>query len=184
MVSDSLPRAAQTPGRQTIVGIVRASIQGEGDMQARSDKVSDSFRIRGRSPWARVFAGCLVILLSMGVAHAQSGNDEAEADPAAPPPIPPIDAAPRTPEGDVPIPPKVQDEDAMIEPTVEIRRGEDDSIVEEYSLDGRVYMVKITPKNGIPYYYLDDDGDGSLELRERDRAAHPVKPVYWKVKEW
>ncbi|KAA9131689.1 DUF2782 domain-containing protein [Marinihelvus fidelis] len=84
----------------------------------------------------------------------------------------------------VPIPPKVQDEDSRLEPTVDIRRDEDDNLVEEYRMDGQVYMVKITPKNGIPYYYVDDDGDGRLELRESDRSAYPVKPVYWKIKEW
>ena len=107
-------------------------------------------------------------------------------DPAAPPPLPPIDAEARAADGqeDVPIPPKVQDDDALVEPTVEIRRDEDDNIVEEYSQNGRVYMVRVVPKNGLPYYYLDDDGDGQLELAERDRAANPVKPVYWKVKEW
>lgn len=81
-----------------------------------------------------------------------------------------------------PIPPKVQNE--QLEPSVTIRRDEEENVIEEYSLDGRVYMVKVTPKNGIPYYYLDDDGDGQLELRESDRAAYPVKPVYWKIKEW
>jgi hypothetical protein len=118
-------------------------------------------------------------------ALAQESTADDQADPAAPPPIPPIDAPPRAPDdADAPIPPKVVDENERVEPTVEIRRDEDDNIVEEYSLAGRVYMVKVTPKNGIPYYYLDDDGDGQLELRESDRAAYPVKPVYWKLKEW
>jgi len=136
-----------------------------------------------------------------------------ETDPAAPPPIPPIgaqqqaderaaelaaeraaeQAAERTaqqaarqtnPDEDVPIPPKVQDETERLEPTVEIRRDKDDNIIEEYRLEGRVYMVKVTPKNGLPYFYMDDDGDGQLEMRESDRAAHPVKPVFWKIKEW
>ena len=101
-------------------------------------------------------------------------------DPAAPPPIRPPN--PANQDEDVPIPPKVEGE--QLEPTVEIRRDEQDSIIEEYSLDGRVYMVKVTPRFGVPYYYLDDDGDGKLEIRESDRAKYPVKPVHWKVKEW
>ena len=115
-----------------------------------------------------------------GLARAQ----DQERDPAAPPPIPPIDAPRAVPDEDVPIPPKVLDERDRLEPTVQISQDADNNLVEEYSLDGRVYMVKITPKVGLPYYYLDDDGDGQLELTERDRAANPVKPVYWKVKEW
>lgn len=124
----------------------------------------------------------LAVLLTAGAAVAQ--DEEAE-DLAAPPPIPPVDAAPAEPvQEDVPIPPKVLDDSSRVEPTVEIRRDEDDNIVEEYRLEGRVYMVKVTPKNGLPYYYLDDDGDGQLEIRESDRAAYPVKPIYWKIKEW
>jgi len=86
-------------------------------------------------------------------------------DPAAPPPIPP----------------KVSSEE--IEPGVVITEREGERI-EEYSQNGRVYMVKITPVKGPAYYYLDEDGDGQLELRESDRAMNPVQPVYWKVKEW
>lgn len=80
-----------------------------------------------------------------------------------------------------PLPPKIQGEDVM--PTVNIR-SEEDRLVEEYSLNGRVYMVKITPAKGPPYYYIDDDGDGQLELQPGDGALNPVRPAYWKVKEW
>ncbi|MEJ2535268.1 MAG: DUF2782 domain-containing protein [Gammaproteobacteria bacterium] len=107
-----------------------------------------------------------------------------EKDPAAPPPLPEPQPRSAPPAEDVPIPPKIQDERSRLEPTVEIRRDEEENIIEEYSLEGRVYMVKVTPKKGPPYYYLDDDGDGQLELSERDRAAYPVTPVYWKIKEW
>lgn len=91
-----------------------------------------------------------------------------EPDPAAPPPL-------------VPIPPKVPGEE--LEPTVTITEREGERI-EEYRQNGRVYMVKITPVKGPPYYYLDEDGDGELELRESDRKLNPVRPVYWKLKEW
>jgi len=106
-------------------------------------------------------------VLFYGLAMAQ--NETAEnTDPAAPPPIPPI-------------PPKVPGEE--IEPTVTISEREGQRI-EEYRQNGRVYMIKITPVKGPAYYYLDEDGDGELELRESDRKLNPVQPVYWKVKEW
>ena len=106
-------------------------------------------------------------VLFCGLAWAQ--EDKAEnTDPAAPPPIPPI-------------PPKVPGEE--IEPTVTITEREGER-VEEYKLNGRVYMIEITPVKGPAYYYLDEDGDGELELRESDRKLNPVRPVYWKVKEW
>ena len=95
-------------------------------------------------------------------------QDNENTDPAAPPPM-------------VPIPPKVPGEE--VEPSVVITEREGQRI-EEYTQNGRVYMVKITPVKGPAYYYLDEDGDGQLELRESDRKLNPVQPVYWKLKEW
>jgi hypothetical protein len=99
----------------------------------------------------------------------------AQEDLEKPPPIPAEDAH------EIPIPPKVQDE--QIEPTVTIRE-EEERMIEEYRMNGQVYMVKITPKGGIPYYYIDTDGDGQLELDMDKQALNPVQPVYWKIKEW
>jgi len=99
-----------------------------------------------------------------GLAMAQQKTQQ-NTDPAAPPPIPP----------------KVPGEE--IEPSVVITEREGERI-EEYRQDGRVYMIKITPVKGPAYYYLDEDGDGQLELRESDRRLNPVQPVYWKLKEW
>jgi hypothetical protein len=105
--------------------------------------------------------------LICGLAVAQQEAAE-NTDPAAPPPIPPI-------------PPKVPGEE--LEPSVVITEREGQRI-EEYIQNGRTYMVKITPVKGPAYYYLDEDGDGELELRESDRKLNPVQPVYWKLKEW
>lgn len=120
-----------------------------------------------RAPWLWLPA-ILAGLLSAGAPWAQ---DELE----KPPPIPPEEA------GDVPIPPKIPGE--QLEPTVTIRE-EEERTIEEYSYKGQVYMVKVTPKGGAPFYYIDTDGDGRLELDESQRALNPVQPVYWKVKEW
>ena len=96
-----------------------------------------------------------------------------------PPEIPP----PGTPSvgPDDPLPPKVNPEDEL-EPSV-IIRDEEDRTIEEYRQNGRLYMVKVTPKNGIPYYYRDEDGDGQLELQPGDDIG-PVRPAFWKIKEW
>ncbi|MEE8496690.1 MAG: DUF2782 domain-containing protein [Xanthomonadales bacterium] len=82
---------------------------------------------------------------------------------------------------EAPLPPKVQDE--QLEPAVTIRE-EEGRRIEEYWMNGRVYMIKITPKKGVPYYYIDTDGDGQLELDINQQALNPVQPVHWKVKEW
>lgn len=99
----------------------------------------------------------------------------AQNDLEKPPPIPPADTE------DVPIPPKIQDE--QIEPVVTIRQ-EEERVVEEYSRNGQVYMVKVIPRGGVPYYYIDTDGDGRLEMDPDDQALNPVQPVFWKIKEW
>jgi hypothetical protein len=95
---------------------------------------------------------------------------------------PPSAEAPPPPTIREPLPPKVQDPDEQIQPQVVIRR-EDDRIVEEYSSGGEVYMIRVTPLEGGPSYYLiDNDGDGTLESRED--GAEPVQPAYWKIAEW
>lgn len=97
-------------------------------------------------------------------------------DAAAPPPLDPDLEKPP------PLPPKVQDE--QLEPTVTIRE-EEERTVEEYRQNGVVYMVKVTPKGSkVSYYYMDLDGDGTLELDERSRALNPVQPAQWKIAEW
>ena len=49
----------------------------------------------------------------------------------------------------------------VLEPQITITtRGADK--VEEYRISGRLYMVKVTPKLGAPYYLVDDTGDGNF----------------------
>lgn len=117
----------------------------------------------------------LPVIAAIAVMILLPGSLPAQDDLAKPPPIPPADAE------DVPIPPKIQDE--QIVPTVTIRE-EEERMIEEYRLDGQIYMVKVTPRGGIPYYYIDTNGDGRLELDMDQSAMNPVQPVYWKVKEW
>ena len=131
-------------------------------------KLSIGSRPDGRRRLRMLVLGAAAAGLWVGAAVAQNDLEK-------PPPLPPEDAA------DVPIPPKIQGE--QIEPTVTIRE-EEDRRIEEYRLNGQVYMVKITPRVGAPYYYIDTDGDGKLELDMDKQALNPVQPVYWKIKEW
>lgn len=72
-----------------------------------------------------------------------------------------------------------QDEELEAEVTI-IRRGED--VVEEYRVGGQLYMVKITPSKGLPYYLIDSDGDGVLETR-RNELDNP-EVVKWRIFSW
>ena len=116
------------------------------------------------------FALSWSVVLAMSISFPLLAQEDLE----RPPEIPTIDAP------EQPLPPKVQDE--QIEPTVTIRE-EEERTVEEYSYNGQIYMVKITPKVGVPYYLIDSDGDGNLETAPNKGLA-PVQPVYWKIKEW
>lgn len=51
------------------------------------------------------------------------------------------------------------------EPQVTIlKRGED--VVEEHRINGKLYMVKVTPPHGKPYYLVDQRGDGVMTRQE------------------
>lgn len=78
-----------------------------------------------------------------------------------------------------PPPPGMKDE--IDEPQVTIsRRGEDR--VEEYRMRGKLYMVKVTPAHGTPYYLVDPAGDGNF-VRE-DGPGRPMAVPMWVIKSW
>ena len=62
-----------------------------------------------------------------------------------------------------------------------IQRG--DETIEEYRLNGRLYMIKITKKGFPPYYLLDRDGDGTME-EQVSEVPGDVKPPTWVIKRW
>ena len=62
----------------------------------------------------------------------------------------------------VPVPPSPAD---RVEPEVTIIET-DEEVIYEYRVKGRVYMVKIEPIAGPPYYLLDTNGDGTLDVQE------------------
>jgi hypothetical protein len=74
------------------------------------------------------------------------------------------------------------EQEAGAEPEVTIIQRRDASY-EEYRLNGRLYMVKVTPVVGPPYYYLDRDGDGLMETRMNGRTTQPQVPQ-WVIFSW
>jgi len=76
---------------------------------------------------------------------------------ARPPNLQPIPEPPPPPPG--------MELDPALEPQVTIlKRGTD--TVEEYRLNGRLYMVKVTPPHGVSYYLIDHRGDGTFARQE------------------
>jgi hypothetical protein len=64
---------------------------------------------------------------------------------------------------EVPPPPAMAGE--SLEPQVTITKRGDDK-VEEHRVNGKLYMIKVTPPNGTPYYMVDQKGDGSFARHE------------------
>jgi Protein of unknown function (DUF2782) len=89
---------------------------------------------------------------------------------AKPPALQPLPAPPPPPPGYEP--------DPALEPQVTIyKRGTD--IIEEHRLNGRVYMVKITPTTGKPYYLIDNIGNGKF-VRYDDYDTG-LRPPSWVI---
>lgn len=78
-----------------------------------------------------------------------------------------------------PPPPPGMIDDASLEPQVTIRkRGED--LVEEYRLNGKLYMIKVTPPHGTPYYLVDPKGDGGF-VRQDGPAGKALSVPMWVI---
>lgn len=86
-----------------------------------------------------------------------------------------------SPAVNVPPPPPLSDREGL-EPEVVIKRGEDQT-VEEYSINGQVYMIKVTPKKGPAYYLIDSDGDGTLESSPTEIEPRLLIPS-WVLFRW
>jgi hypothetical protein len=64
------------------------------------------------------------------------------------------------------------------EPQVTITKQTGQTI-EEYRIGGRLYMIKIIPKHGKPYYLVDDRGDGRFARQEGLDSG--VRPPQWVI---
>jgi hypothetical protein len=78
---------------------------------------------------------------------------------------------------DAPPPPPPVQSGEVLEPDITIIEGEERTIF-EYRMNGQLYMVKIVPKVGQPYYLIDHDGNGSLETRRPDIDENMMVPTW------
>lgn len=62
-----------------------------------------------------------------------------------------------------------------------IQRGRD--VIEEYRVQGRLYMIRVIPRRGVPYYLVDTDGDGNLETRRNEMTEDLLVPN-WTLFRW
>lgn len=74
-----------------------------------------------------------------------------------------------------PLPPQLQSGDPL-EPEVTIRRTQHE-VVHEYRQNGKLVMVRVQPRVGPAYHFIDIDGDGTLDYR-------PGEPVHNNINQW
>lgn len=82
-----------------------------------------------------------------------------------------------------PPPPPGYELDPALEPQVTIRkRGED--TVEEFRINGKLYMMKVTPVGSTtPYYLIDHLGDGNFTRDDLSRGTG-TRPPMWVIFSW
>ena len=74
-----------------------------------------------------------------------------------------------------PPPPPLQSGEPL-EPEVTIRQTEQETIY-EYRRNGQLFLVRVQPRIGPPYHFVDVNGDGSLDYR-------PGEPTRDNINQW
>ncbi len=129
----------------------------------------------------------LLMILSLSFALAFALPLMAQSDrPRNLVPLPEIPELPELNDADLPelaAPPPLPPEmelDPDLEPQVTIiKRGED--TIEEYRLNGELYMIKVVPRIGFPYYMVRNRG------RVNEHPGEPggnVSPPMWRLLEF
>ena len=80
-----------------------------------------------------------------------------------------------------PPPPPGLEPDPALEPQVTIQRRGTET-VEEFRINGRLYMVKVTPSHGRPYYLIDTVGRG--DFVRHDSYDTGTRPPMWVIHQW
>jgi hypothetical protein len=106
--------------------------------------------------------GVLLLYCLAGAAYAGDAPPAPDWKPLPPPPA---------------MEPNAQDGD--LEPQVTITKKAD-LVIEEYRVGGKLYMIKVTPKIGPPYYMIDERGDGQFS-RQDGPDASSLRPPRWVI---
>ncbi|HKJ10478.1 MAG TPA: DUF2782 domain-containing protein [Gammaproteobacteria bacterium] len=127
----------------------------------------------------------LAVCLAAGPVLAQTGSDQQHKNQAQqlpslqePAPKPEPNAAPpakHTGNG--------EKGKQSIEPEVTIIPGKGKEKIEQYSVNGRVYMIKVIPAKGYPYYLIDTTGNGVFDTR-RGGPQPNISIPHWVIFSW
>ena len=81
------------------------------------------------------------------------------------------------PLDEAPPPPQLEDDPNELKPVV-TERVEGDRTVQEYRINGRLYMQRVTPRSGRPYVLIDNKGDGTF-TRQDNTLDNGVRVPQW-----
>lgn len=116
----------------------------------------------------RIAVALLASLLSLG-ALAQSGAR------ARPPGSTPLEEPPPMPAAG--------GADAALETQTSTTRIEGDRTIQEYRVNGKVYMQRVTPKHGRSYTLIDHRGDGTF-TKQDNTLDQGVRVAQWTLLEF
>jgi hypothetical protein len=86
------------------------------------------------------------------------------------------------PLDEAPPPPAMADVDPALAPQVTVRT-EGEQTVQEYRVKGKLYMQRVTPKNGKPYVLMDHKGDGTF-TKQDNTLDNGVRVPQWVLHEF
>jgi hypothetical protein len=89
------------------------------------------------------------------------------------------DKAPAPPKGSTPVPDGAPTASDIEEPSITIR-SKGSERVEEFRLRGKLYMIRVTPPKGKPYFLVDQMGRG--EFTRHEGPAAPTAVPQWVIK--
>lgn len=111
----------------------------------------------------RLFLSALLLCLALPLAAQTQPRPGLQPVPEPPPPPPGLEP------------------DPALEPQVTIiKRGTE--TVEEFRIGGRLYMIKVTPASGAPYYLIDQTGDGRFTRHHSLDTG--IRPPMWVIQEF
>lgn len=82
---------------------------------------------------------------------------------------------------DAPPPPEPLVSGEALEPEVTIRRTPRETIY-EYRRNGKLFLVRVRPEVGPPYYFVDVNGDGELDYRPGEPRRNHINQ--WMLYRW
>ena len=103
------------------------------------------------------------LAMALGIMFGGAAAEDGQVPISAPPPPPPLRSG------------------EPLEPQVTIRRNQRE-VVYEYRRNGVLFLVRVQPRVGPPYHFVDVDNDGTLDYRPGDPVRNSINQ--WILYRW